>query len=74
MQGSKDGLCPLGKLQEVLKKMACPTKLHVIEGGDHSFKVGKKALKENGTTQEKLDKEAADSIQSFLQQVLESTA
>ncbi|KAI5079855.1 hypothetical protein GOP47_0005334 [Adiantum capillus-veneris] len=38
VQGSKDGLCPLDKLQGVLKKMVCSTKLHVIEGGDHSFK------------------------------------
>lgn len=74
VQGSRDGLCPLDKLQEVLEKMACSTKLQVIEGGDHSLKVGKKALKECGTTQEKLDEEAVDSIKSFLQQVLETSS
>eukprot|EP00250_Pteridium_aquilinum_P009217 c18522_g1_i1 orf=232-612(+) len=74
VQGSKDGLCPLDKLQEVLKKMTCSTKLRVIEGGDHSLKVGKKALKDHGTTQEKVDKEAVDSIQAFLQEVLESSS
>ncbi|MCO5580039.1 hypothetical protein L7F22_033905 [Adiantum nelumboides] len=70
VQGSKDGLCPLDKLQGVLKKMVSLTKLHIIESGDHSLKVGKKKLKEQGTTQEKLDETGAESIQAFLQEVL----
>nr|GLL42009.1 KAT8 regulatory NSL complex subunit 3 [Ipomoea trifida] len=39
VQGSKDGLCPLDKLEAVRKKMTCANELHVIEGGDHSFKI-----------------------------------
>ncbi|MCO5578331.1 hypothetical protein L7F22_032172 [Adiantum nelumboides] len=64
VQGSKDGLCPLDKLQGVLKKMVSLTKLHIIESGDHSLKVGKTKLKEQGTTQEKLDETAAERVYS----------
>ncbi|CAM8980321.1 unnamed protein product [Rhodiola kirilowii] len=42
VQGSKDGLCPLERLEAVRTNMECPNKLHVIEGGDHSFKISKK--------------------------------
>lgn len=70
VQGSKDALCPLNKLQEVLSKMAYSTKLHVIEGGDHSFKMSKKAIQERGMSQEKVEEEAVISIQIFLKEVL----
>ncbi|KAH7301578.1 hypothetical protein KP509_23G033000 [Ceratopteris richardii] len=73
VQGSKDGLCPLDKLQEVIKRMTTSTKLHIIEGGDHSFKVGKKNLEMQGTTEEKLEKTAAESIHAFLHEVLNVT-
>lgn len=69
MQGSKDPLCPLDKLKGVLSKLRCATKLHVIEGGDHSFKVGKRALEESGKSQEKLEEEAVESIHKFLMEV-----
>ncbi|KAL2902734.1 KAT8 regulatory NSL complex subunit 3 [Bienertia sinuspersici] len=39
VQGSKDGLCPLDKLKAVRKKIKPNNDLHVIEGGDHSFKL-----------------------------------
>lgn len=42
MKGSKDGFCPLEKLEPVRKKMKFVNELHVIEGGDHSFKIAKK--------------------------------
>ena len=58
----------LDKLKGVLAKLSCITKLHVIEGGDHSFKVGKKALQECGKSQEKLEEEAVESIRMFLEE------
>lgn len=39
--GTRDSLCNLEKLQEVLHKLAAPWTLDVIEGGDHSFNVTK---------------------------------
>lgn len=37
--GTKDTLCDLDILRNVLEKLAAPRRLEVIEGGDHSFKV-----------------------------------
>ncbi len=42
IQGSRDRLCDLEKLREVLQTLSAPVTLHVIEGGDHSFKVPKR--------------------------------
>jgi hypothetical protein len=39
VQGSRDALCDLEKLRGVLSGLHVPLKLHVIEQGDHSFKV-----------------------------------
>eukprot|EP00249_Psilotum_nudum_P004645 c18148_g1_i1 orf=305-1000(-) len=72
VQGTKDALCPLDKLKDVKKKMAVATELHLIDGGDHSFKVNKKALKEHGLTQAEVEQNAVESIQAFLMKVLNS--
>ncbi|VVB09559.1 unnamed protein product [Arabis nemorensis] len=45
VQGSKDPMCPLDKLEAVCNKMKAITEIHVIDGGDHSFKIKKKHLK-----------------------------
>jgi predicted alpha/beta-hydrolase family hydrolase len=42
IQGSRDSLCRLDLLQKVLKPLRAPVTLHVIEDGDHSFKVPKR--------------------------------
>lgn len=39
--GTRDSLCDLKKLQNVLKKLSAPWELEIIEGGDHSFHVPK---------------------------------
>ncbi|XP_065858660.1 uncharacterized protein [Euphorbia lathyris] len=70
VQGSKDGLCPLEKLQDVCKKMKTQNEIHVIDGGDHSFKIGKKHLQTNGSTQEKAEEIAVQAIASFVSQYL----
>ncbi len=41
-QGTRDSLCQLDKLQESLEKYAPDASLHIIEGGDHSFKTLKR--------------------------------
>lgn len=66
VQGSKDGLCPLEKLKAVQKKMKCVNELHVIEGGDHSFKIGKRYLQSKGTTQEEAEDLAIRAIATFI--------
>ncbi|WCJ26485.1 alpha/beta-Hydrolases superfamily protein [Euphorbia peplus] len=70
VQGSKDGLCPLEKLQAVCKKMKSQNELHVIDGGDHSFKIGKKHLQTNGSTQEEAEAIAVQAVASFVSRYL----
>jgi len=45
VQGSRDRLCDLGRLRSVLARLSAPVTVHVIEEGDHSFKVPKRAGK-----------------------------
>ncbi|XAR70190.1 hypothetical protein NMG60_11026965 [Bertholletia excelsa] len=66
VQGDKDGLCPLDKLEAVRKKMKSVNELHVIEGGDHSFKIAKKNLQLKGTTQEEAEDHAVNAIAMFV--------
>lgn len=70
LKGSKDGLCSLEKLQAVCKKMKSETVLHVIDGGDHSFKIGKKHLQTNETTQEEAEDIAVMAVGSFVSRFL----
>lgn len=71
VQGSKDGLCPLDKLEAVRKKMRSLSELHVIDGGDHSFKIGKKHLQTKGATQDEAEDLAVQAIAAFISMSLE---
>ncbi|KAL3499236.1 hypothetical protein ACH5RR_038329 [Cinchona calisaya] len=66
VQGTKDGFCPLEKLDAVRKKMNAVSELHVIEGGDHSFKISKKHLQSSGATQDAAEDHAIQSITTFV--------
>lgn len=46
--------------------MDCKNELHVIEGGDHSFKIGKKFLESLGMTQDQAEKAAVNAIADFV--------
>jgi predicted alpha/beta-hydrolase family hydrolase len=37
VQGTRDHLCPLDRLEETRARMRAPNELHVVEGGDHSL-------------------------------------
>ncbi|CAK9163052.1 unnamed protein product [Ilex paraguariensis] len=71
VQGSKDGLCPLEKLEAVQKKIKSINELHVIEGGDHSFKIAKKHLQSKGSTQEEAEDDAVRVIAAFVSRSME---
>lgn len=71
VQGSKDGLCPLEKLEAARQKMKAPNELHVIDGGDHSFKIGKKHLQAYGSTQDEAEDVALRAIAAFISRLLE---
>jgi predicted alpha/beta-hydrolase family hydrolase len=70
VQGSRDPLCPLDGLEEVRARMQAPSALHVVEGGDHSLVVSKRALAAAGETQEAIDARSLAAVQHFLAGVL----
>jgi predicted alpha/beta-hydrolase family hydrolase len=41
VEGTRDPFCPLATLEEVRAELTAPNEVHVIDGGDHSFKVPK---------------------------------
>lgn len=68
VEGTRDPLCPLGLLEGVRGRMAAPSALHVVEGGNHSLEVGVRALAARGETQEQVDVRALAAIAAFLSQ------
>lgn len=48
LQGTRDALADLELLEPVIGRLGARARLHVVEGGDHSFKL----LKRSGRTQE----------------------
>lgn len=69
-KGSKDPLCPLDKLEAVCNKMKVVTELHVIDGGDHSFKIKKKYLETKELTQDEVEDVALKAIAAFVSKSL----
>ena len=69
-KGSKDPMCPLDKLQAVCNKMKAVTEVHVIDGGDHSFKIGKKHLEAKGLTHDLVEDVALQAIAAFVSKSL----
>ncbi|XP_058095988.1 uncharacterized protein LOC131241252 isoform X2 [Magnolia sinica] len=72
LKGGKDGLCPLDRLATVQKKMKSDNALHVIDGGDHSFKIGKKFLQSSGSSQAEAEEQAVKAIAEFISKSIES--
>jgi predicted alpha/beta-hydrolase family hydrolase len=68
VQGSRDPLCPLEPLEGVRARMAAPSALHVVEGGNHSLEVGVRALAARGERQEDVDARALAAIAAFLRE------
>jgi predicted alpha/beta-hydrolase family hydrolase len=66
VEGTRDPLCPLDALEAVRRRMRAPTALHVVEGGDHSLAVSRRALAAAGQRQEDVDARALAAIAAFL--------
>lgn len=69
VQGTRDRLCPLDLLEDVRGRMSARTSLYVVEGGDHSLLVGKRALKAAGQTQADVDARALEAVREFVSRV-----
>jgi predicted alpha/beta-hydrolase family hydrolase len=61
LQGSRDEFAGLDLLKPVVKRLRSRATLHVVEGGDHSFKV----LKRTGRTEADVMNELADTITAW---------
>ena len=62
IQGTRDALCNLDLLKASLNRLQVPAKLHVIEGGDHSFNV----LKSLGRGQPEVQHEIIQVVAGWL--------
>jgi len=70
VQGTRDPLCPLDKLDEVRGRMTAKSFLHVVDGGDHSLLLLQRELRARGQTQADVDALTHDTIAAFFRQVL----
>ena len=61
LQGTRDSLADLALLTPVLERIGPRATMHIVEGGDHSFKVPKRS----GRTQDEVFDELADTIQTW---------
>lgn len=62
IQGTRDALCDLTLLRDVLQNLHGRATLHVIDGGDHSFRVPKRLAR----TELEIQQEIVDVITHFL--------
>ena len=61
LQGTRDDFAGLDLLRPIVKKLGKSATLHIVEGGDHSFKV----LKRSGRTDVDVMNELADTITAW---------
>jgi predicted alpha/beta-hydrolase family hydrolase len=66
VQGTRDTLCPLERLEAVRKRMRAPNALHVVEGGNHSLAVGKRDLAARSLTEAAVFESVTQVIADFL--------
>jgi predicted alpha/beta-hydrolase family hydrolase len=66
LQGTRDPLCPLEDLARVRARLTAPNELCLVDGGDHSLEVRKRAAAAAGRTQEQWDQEILGAIRGFL--------
>jgi predicted alpha/beta-hydrolase family hydrolase len=66
VQGTRDALCPLEKLEALLPRLSAPHGLHRVEDGDHSLRIGPQRLKARGETQDAVDEGIVRAVRDFL--------
>lgn len=66
VQGTRDRMAPLDRLDEVRQALSVRSALHVVETGNHSLQVTKTHTKATGETQEQADAKALQAIAAFV--------
>jgi uncharacterized protein len=74
IQGTRDPLCPLDRLEEVRRRMPVRHDLYVVDGGDHSLELPKSRLKLNPSAQDDVDAAIVLRISEFLAHVVPDAA
>ncbi len=69
IQGAWDPLCKLDLLKPVMKKLGSRAILHVVDGGDHSFKVPKRM----GRSESEVTEEIVDVLFGWIDSVHKSS-
>jgi len=69
IQGTRDPLCPLSLLRNVLQERTAPSELHVVESGDHSLTPTKTHLKQSGLTEADIERSSMKVIADFCGQL-----
>ncbi len=70
VQGTRDKLCPLKQLREVIDKRKARSELHVVESGDHSLLPTKTFLKQNDLSLEDIEQQVVKRIRAFVEELL----
>jgi uncharacterized protein len=65
VQGSRDAFGTADEIRATIKKLRLPATLYVIEGGDHSFKVPKRA----GVPQEEVYEKVMDKVAEWTKEI-----
>lgn len=66
VQGTRDAMCPLDRLEAVRARMRAPSELFVVDSGDHSLLAQKTRLRQLALTQAELDERVCAAIAAFL--------
>jgi uncharacterized protein len=66
VQGSRDAFGTPDELRPIIDPLPARADLHVVEGGDHSFKVPRKS----GVRQDEVHRQIQDFIASWLRQTI----
>src|SRR6266446_10124987 len=66
VQGTRDALCPPDLLERLRAEMNAPNFLHIVEEGDHSLRVSKRALQTASKTQPDIDQQILKAIAGFV--------
>jgi predicted alpha/beta-hydrolase family hydrolase len=69
VQGSRDSLCPIPRLEDVRPRMQAPNVLHVVEGANHSLELP--SPKRNADAQKDADLSVLEAIRRFVENVVE---
>ena len=67
VQGTRDPMGPLDLLEDVRARMQAPTRVHIVEGGNHSLLCGKRHLASHGISQADVDAQVLSAVERFIQ-------